>query len=189
MGGVDAQLMGAAGVRGEADSRVGGPPFDHLPVGDAWLAVDRIEDLQGAVVHINAEGEFDVARVRFDDSLYQCDVALVHPALFELQGQMAVRLGGESEYHQSRGLHIQAMGGQRPTGGGEEFADPGDDTIVHVGIPAWHGQKIGHFVDDDEAVLVMQNGEWPVTLIGGAELHDGETCAASIPRSRNPRMG
>ena len=111
MGGMDTQLMGTSRVGGEEDPCRVPAALDDFPVGDTEFAVGGVEDLPRPAGGVDAEGEFDVSRVRFDPTLNQRHVGLAHPSSLKLQRQVPVRFGRESEDHQPGSLHVQTMGG------------------------------------------------------------------------------
>ena len=69
MGGMDTQLMGTSRVGGEEDPCRVPATFEDFPVGDTEFAMDGVEDLPRPVGGVDAEGELDVSRVRFDPAL------------------------------------------------------------------------------------------------------------------------
>src|SRR4051794_34273542 len=57
VGGVDAELVAAAGARHEVDAGARAGAIDDVPVGDRRLAVLRVDDLARPVVEVDAERE------------------------------------------------------------------------------------------------------------------------------------
>ena len=61
VGRVDAELVGAAGVRGEFDAGRVPVSLQDLPIAYAEFAVFGVADLSGPIGPVDAEGKFDMA--------------------------------------------------------------------------------------------------------------------------------
>ena len=61
----------------------------------------------------------------------------------------------ESQHHQARGGHIEAVCCKEALGMWEKLSHAFGDAILAFGATARHRKKVGQFVDDDEALFVV----------------------------------
>ena len=111
---VDAQLMGTARQRCEADASFisirGSISIQHQPIGHAQFTMHRIQNLPRSIVEVYAEGQLDMAGITGDVTLHQRLIGLGNLPLLELTRQIAMSIGSEAEDHEPRRLHVESMG-------------------------------------------------------------------------------
>jgi len=157
-GEVDADLVGAAGGRGDFDE--GGAVealTDAVDGARRTSAFDYCHAL--AVSRVAADGAFDDSFRLLDASLHEGEVELLDAALLQLSrevGVSAVVLGDEEE---AGGVLVESMDDSRPEYAadagkigavGQESVDEGMSSMAGRGM---HGQARG--LIDDEEVLVL----------------------------------
>jgi len=132
MSGVQAQLMGAPGQGGEFDPAA--LAFDALepPAADAHLPVQRVMDLVGPVVRVQAEWQGDFARLPAQSSFQQGDISLVHQSFRKLEGKMAMGRAGPGHNHQAGGIHVEPVYGWLVDAVREQRLDPVYYAVLHV---------------------------------------------------------
>lgn len=109
MGGVDAELVGAAGVGEEGDAGDAGGVAEEVPVGGGALAVDGVVDLAGAIVDVGAERQVDDAAIGGRDAVEEGEVALVDVAVDEEALELGVDWGGLGGDQEAGGVEVEAM--------------------------------------------------------------------------------
>ena len=82
VGGMDAQLVGAARERLKADSGHAVVAFQHMVSGHCGPAVLAVHSLAGTVVDVGADGQIDDALILHDQAVEQGDVTLADGVLF-----------------------------------------------------------------------------------------------------------
>ena len=111
VGRVDAELVGASGNGVEGDAGLIVFNADLLPLGGADLAVDFVVDLVWAIVDIETEREGNRSFVLGEDSVEESEIVFFDGAVLELDREMAMGFGGESEDHEAGGVHVETVRG------------------------------------------------------------------------------
>ena len=127
VGRVDAELMGASGNGVEGDAGVIVFNADLLPLGGADLAVDFVVDLVWAIVDIETEREGNRSFVLGEDSVEESEIVFFDGAVLELDREMAMGLGGETEDHEAGSVHVETVCGRVGNTLRDELADTVND--------------------------------------------------------------
>ena len=130
-----------------------------MPAGDAGAALDVVDDLDGAVGDVGADGEGDFAAFGGEGAVDEGDVAFVDLAVFELHGEVALGIGIEAEEEEAGGVHVEAVDDEGAGRVGDVGADARCGTILLVIAFAGHGEEAGGFVDDRVAGGGGDDGE------------------------------
>lgn len=167
-GGVDADLMGAAGdgleldfaaSNGAAGADVGGGCGEEAEVGACVAAVDEVDDLVWAAIDVEAHGEVDCAAGLGGGSFEEGGVALGDGAAFELVADCGLRLGREADDEEAGGIHVEAVDDEGAAGARDHLADAADDALGLVGPFARDGEEARGLVNDDVAAGLVDDAE------------------------------
>lgn len=139
-GGVNAELVGAAGDGRELDAganwRGGSKRLarEDAVAREGIAAVGFADHLARAVVPIDADLHADFAGVvrGGEDAVEERDVGLVDVAFFELAREVALGVGRECDGDDAAGFKVEAMDHHRAGGVGEAEADAGDNAVLLV---------------------------------------------------------
>ena len=111
---VNAQLVGASGVRKQLYQRASCCLSDNLIVGYGSLSVVGVHLLIRAVKRVGDEWQtYPAACWRIGCAVEQCHIALADASLAELLLQVLVCLWRLGKYYQSRCVHVEAVNGHR----------------------------------------------------------------------------
>ncbi len=154
---VQPQLMGTAGERLEAES--GGPGLhgESLPAGDAGFAPFGVVNLQGAVFHIKAKGEADLARFLRHKTFYHCFIKLFHFPSFKLAGEVAVGRLCAGKDQQPGGCHIQPVHRRLLRHVKVDPAQPGGEAVLFLRASTWYAEKPAWFVCHNNVFICKNN--------------------------------
>lgn len=158
--GVDAELVRASGDGAELDAGAIGLAGQDAEVRDRGASLNVIDDLIGPVGDIEPHGQVDRAFIIADEPGDKSDVSLFGLAIFELERELALRIGIERNDHQARGVHVETVDDQLAESerGGIGFArvergvHARDDAIGLLWADARDGENAAGFFDHDEPV-------------------------------------
>lgn len=155
MGGMHPELMGTSGQWRELYP--GQSPFDtqSVPASAAHFAMDGIEDLLRAIVHIEAKGQVDLAACCLDDPFDNRGIFFYHRPSLELPGEKTMGLGGYGHDHQAGSLHIQAMHRRLGDHLRQAVAQSGGHAILFFRATARYGQETSWLIDDHYILVLV----------------------------------
>ena len=113
MGTVEAQLVGAPGVGMEGDEGAALAGAHDLIGGDGAFALVRVYYLSRAVNGVGTQGQLDGAfLVALPHALQHRHIAFLHLVVGKLPLQCLIGLLVFGHHHQSRGVHVEPVGGK-----------------------------------------------------------------------------
>ncbi len=156
----DAAVRLCQAGRGRGGGR-GRDHSNHAPTGLAGFALVGVDDAQRPVRPIQADGQVDetpavFALRRGQVAGHHGDVALVDLTLGEGAAEGALRGGVAGHEHEAGGGHVQAVDDQ---GIRIDGLDPGAQAVLLVLAPTGDREQAGGFVEDQEVVVGVEEGE------------------------------
>lgn len=112
--GVNTELMRAPGDGPKLDACAIGLAGQNPKVGRCGAALNVIDDLIRPIVNIETHGKVDRALIIAHKPADKRNVAFLGLAFFELERELALRIGIERDDHQARGVHIEPVNDQLP---------------------------------------------------------------------------
>lgn len=143
---VHPELVRAACDWSEFETRDALVACEDSPACEGGLSEFVVDDLSRAIGWVEADGDVDLALgggewVGVSQIGGPCsderDITLLDAAFFELAAEEAVRLRVKSEHEQPRGLHVEAVDGERAGGFGNERAEARGDAVLIGFAEAW----------------------------------------------------
>ena len=158
--GVDAELVSAPGdgMKGDAGESV----FDAeiFPMRSPYFSVNFVVDLVGSVIDIESEGESDGSFVFVKFTVEESEVMFVRLTFLELSREVPVGFCGESENHESRGVHIETMHGGLINTAGNGIADAVRDGVDFFRATSWNGEETAGFFNDNDFFVLEDDGHF-----------------------------
>lgn len=149
-GGVNAKLVGAPSDRGELDAGGSRTSGQHAVMCESVFTVNEVDDLERTPINIQPERQGNHPFGRLDDPVEQGDVAFGDTAGLELLREESLRLRGEGDDHEPRGVHVESMDHEGPGSMGKVGLDARDDAVLLVRPDSRDGQESIRLGEDDE---------------------------------------
>ena len=87
---------------------------------------------------------------RFKEAIDNRQITFVYLPVLKQPGKLPVHLGPPRQQQQTRGVHVQAMHGQRI---GNAFLDAADQAVVHALASSGYRKQAGWLVDDQQVII------------------------------------
>lgn len=160
VGGVDPELVGAAGEGFEVDAGDAILDRELAPVGDAGLAVDFVVDLVGSVFDVEAEGQGDRSLLAVRFAVEEGLVDLLGFPVLKLNGEGAVGCGSQGKDEEARGVHVEPVDGGVVDAAGVGESDAVGHRVDFFGSPAGDREEAAGLVDHDEVFVLEDDGHF-----------------------------
>ena len=178
------QLVRAARAGQQAHARRLALVAQHAPICLRRAACRVTDHLAGTVFPIDDQRQIHSAFARFQQPLKACLVGLFRALFLELHRQVALGMGCQGKDDHARCIPVQTMHQQ---GLRKNRLDPGDQAIGQIGPAPRHRQKPGGLVQNDDLVILMQDGQG-ICRGGISDVH-ALSSGASAPRVQPPAGG